>query len=126
MEVGSAAIPGVLGKQDLDFMVRVQAKDFFDARRDMDAVFGRNPLQLSDDVFQGYIVKSPMDIAVQLLVAGSPYDTFERFLEALRLDSDLVEAYNALKRKWDGKSMSGYRLAKNVFIESVLSGLDRP
>jgi len=121
MEVGSTAIVGVVGKQDIDFVVRVPESAFADARRALDTHFERNPNQLSNTEYQGYYVDSPLDVAVQLIVAGGPYDHFERFLEALRSNPELVKAYNALKRKWEGKPMNEYRRAKRDFIESVLA-----
>lgn len=52
-EVGSTAVPGLVGKQDLDFVVLVPARDFPSIRTVLDQWFARNPEQLSDDVYQG-------------------------------------------------------------------------
>lgn len=122
MEVGSTAVTGVIGKQDLDFMVRVDKDAFIEVRQTLDKQLERNPDQLSNDEYQGYYVVSPLDVAIQLTVTGSQYDNFEQFLEALRTDPHLVETYNDLKQKWDGKPMDEYRHAKASFIESVLAG----
>lgn len=120
IEVGSTAIPNVIGKQDLDFMIRVSKTNFNGTRDILDQHLSRNLKQLSNDEFQGYILKSPMDVAVQLLIKDSEHDHFEDFLNALKANQDLVEKYNALKQEWHGKSMNDYRQAKAKFIESVL------
>jgi len=120
MEVGSTAVEGLIGKQDIDFAVVVPARRFEATRRVLDAALSRNPAQLSDSRFQGYVVASVLDIAVQLTVKGGPYDDFSTFLEALRESAPLRAAYNALKRDWDGRPMEDYRAAKAAFIEQAL------
>lgn len=120
-EVGSTAIEGLIGKQDLDFLVRVPASEFNEARKTIDAALRRNPNQMSNDIYQGYVVESQLDVAVQLTVEGGPHDTFLVFLERLRGNADLRQRYNALKRKFNGQTMTEYRDAKKEFIEDVLS-----
>jgi GrpB-like predicted nucleotidyltransferase (UPF0157 family) len=120
LEVGSTAVPGVIGKGDVDLLVRVPLAAFEATREALDRVLPRNPQQLSDAAYQGYTVPSPIDVAVQLTVKGGEYDTFVEFLDALRADPALVERYNALKREWDGQPMDEYRAAKAAFIEAVL------
>ncbi|MFO0557575.1 MAG: GrpB family protein [Polyangiales bacterium] len=124
-EVGSTAVEGVIGKGDLDVLVRVPAARFEAARSALDAVIDRNPDQLSNEAYQGYRVASELDVAVQLTVLGGPYDDFVPFLDRLREDRSLRDAYNALKREWDGRDMTGYREAKRAFIEGGLRGLRR-
>lgn len=121
VEVGSTAIPGVIGKGDLDVLVRVPEGRFQATRQALDGAFPRNPEQLSNAIYQGYTVPSELDVAIQLTVAGGPYDDFLPFLEALRAEPELVQAYNALKRRWDGKPMDAYREAKSSFIQAVLA-----
>ena len=120
LEIGSTAVPGVIGKGDIDLLVRAPAAQLEAVRACLDGVLARNPAQLSNAQYQGYRVDSPLDVAVQLTVAGGPYDDFLPFLEALRADPALVAAYNALKRAWDGRPMDDYRAAKSKFIEEVL------
>ena len=121
LEVGSTAIPGVIGKGDLDLLVRVDRDEFVRARAALDGALARNTNQLSNEVYQGYLVESPLDAAVQLTIRGGPYDNFLAFLDALRADAELREEYNALKRRFDGQSMSDYREAKSAFIARVLA-----
>jgi GrpB-like predicted nucleotidyltransferase (UPF0157 family) len=118
-EVGSTAVDGLLGKQDLDWLVRVPAERFAEARRALDRALPRHPDQLSNAQYQGYRVPAPMDVAVQLTVAGGPHDDFLSFLDALRRDPALRERYNALKREFDGALMEQYRQAKGAFVQQA-------
>lgn len=120
-EVGSTAIPGVIGKGDIDFLVRSQEALFAQVRDRLDQAFPRHPNQLSNESYQGYKVPSPMDVAIQLTIKDGPYDDFLPFLEALTHNPHLIEAYNDLKRQWDGQPMSDYRHAKSQFIQKVLA-----
>jgi len=120
-EVGSTAVPGVIGKQDLDFAVKVTADKFEEARTTLDKHFARNPDQLSDDCIPGYKVASSVDLALQLIVRDSAYDMFDAFLGLLRQDAVLRADYNQLKRQWDGQPMQAYRQAKAAFIARALS-----
>lgn len=123
LEVGATAIPGCIGKGDLDVLVRADAADFEATRAALDGRYPRNPDQLSNAVYQGYTVPTDgLDAAIQLTVRGGPYDDFEPFLEALRADPAEVAAYNALKRVWNGRDMDAYRAAKGAFVQGVLHG----
>ena len=119
-EVGSTAVEGVIGKGDIDLLVRVVEARFEEARAALDEAFERNANQLSNAVYQGYHVPSPLDVAIQLTVRDGPYDDFVPFLEALAADPALIERYNALKRAWHGRPMDAYREAKSAFIREVL------
>ncbi len=120
-EVGSTAVDGLIGKEDLDFLVRVPATEFKSSRAALDACFARNPEQMSNDEYQGYKIASDHDVAIQLTVEGGPYDTFLKFMDQLRERPDLRRAYNELKRRFDGHAMSEYRDAKRDFVEGVLA-----
>jgi GrpB-like predicted nucleotidyltransferase (UPF0157 family) len=119
-EVGSTALEGVVGKQDIDILVLVPESSFQEVRGRLDMTLRRNVEQLSDDQYQGYIVESPLDVAVQLTVKGCQYDHFHRFIDVLRDSPALRDAYNTLKIEYDGKLMAEYREAKSAFIRSAL------
>jgi len=121
LEVGSTAVEGVVGKQDIDIVVRVPAESFADTRDILDRMFSRNASQMSNSEYQGYLVTSSLDVAIQLVVAGGKYDTFVAFLQALSTDPTIRQAYNQLKIAWNGQPMQDYRVAKQEFIESVLN-----
>lgn len=123
-EVGSTAVDGILGKQDLDFLVRVPKEHFASTRLLLDENFARNPQQLSSEIYQGYTVDSELDVAIQLTIEGGPQDTFLDFLNLLRSNPELRDQYNQLKKIYDGKPMDIYRDAKRAFIEDALRALD--
>ncbi len=119
-EIGSTAIAGVIGKQDVDLLVRCDSTDFAQACEILDAEFERNPTQFSSEEFQGYRVASEFDVAIQVTVRGCTHDRFLDFRDLMRGNPEIVEQYNALKRHWNGRSMAEYREAKALFIEHVL------
>ena len=121
-EVGSTAVQGVVGKQDLDFLVLVPKTDFAESRTALDNIFKRSPEQLSNDVYQGYTISSDLDVAIQLTVEGGPNDTFLAFIDLLRASEVLRNQYNQLKTAFDGQPMNEYRQAKQEFIENALAG----
>lgn len=122
-EVGSTAVAGLLGKQDLDFLVLVPASKFEETRAALDSRFARNAEQMSNDVYQGYKIESEHDVAIQLTVENGPYDTFLVFLDQLRTRPGLRDEYNDLKKSFDGRSMAEYRKAKQEFVERVLASV---
>jgi GrpB-like predicted nucleotidyltransferase (UPF0157 family) len=121
LEVGSTAVEGVVGKEDIDFALVVPRHQFAGARADLDTLFERDPQQISNGEYQGYKLHSTFDAAVQLLVSGSQYDTFDKFLNRLQQSASLRLAYNELKAKWNGQPMGEYRVAKREFIEAALT-----
>ncbi len=125
-EVGSSAVDGVLGKQDIDFAVLVAEELFVETRAILDGAFERNQQQYSSDDYQGYTASSTWDVAIQLTVRGGPHDDFHAFLDALKASPALRDSYNALKRRWNGKPMQAYRDAKAQFIEAALQERGHP
>ena len=121
IEVGSTAVEGVIGKEDLDFLVRVPPDRFGDARIILDRQFERNERQFANSEFQGYRVVSPIGVSIQLTTENGPLDVFEKFLLRLRSDPALRNAYNDLKLAWNGRPMDDYRAAKGDFIAAALA-----
>jgi GrpB-like predicted nucleotidyltransferase (UPF0157 family) len=119
-EVGSSSVTGVIGKEDVDIVVLACQTDFDRVRDVLDTCFRRDVDQMSSDIYQGYVASDKWDVAVQLTVKGGPHDVFDRFARLLRKSAELREAYNALKREWDGRDMDEYRLAKAAFIAEAL------
>jgi GrpB-like predicted nucleotidyltransferase (UPF0157 family) len=119
-EVGSTAVPGAIGKQDVDIAVLVDANQFTETCTILDRLLIHNEQQLTSDCYRGYHASDICDVSVQVTVRGGPYDTFHDFVKALRNDFELLQAYNQLKRAWDGKPMDEYRLAKADFIAKAL------
>lgn len=123
--VGATAVDGCLTKGDLDIVVRVPPTDFAQAEAVLATLFQRNSGSIKTDGFAAFEddLASP-HLGVQLVAIGDPLDVFHRFTSALRRRPALVAEYNALKRRFDGVSMSTYRTAKNAFIEHALEAVD--
>src|SRR6266851_3962180 len=115
VSIGFRDRPGVVGKQDLDFLVKVPRGRFLRTREILDRAFERDRRQHSDHEFQGYCLPSTISGAIQLTVKDGRYDVFERFLEVLRAKPEVRRAYNELKRDWNLRSMNGYRATKAAF-----------
>ncbi len=123
-EVGSTAVSGVIGKQDMDFSIKVHVDHFEQSKKSLDSCFLRNVDQIADHCIQGYKVSSSLDVALQLIVIESKYDVFDAFVCMLRRDAELKAAYNQLKIQWDGKPMKEYRQAKDIFISQALLNVE--
>lgn len=123
IEVGSSAIDGVIGKEDIDFLVRTVPDQFKKVCAILDDHFDRDVDQLSNEQYQAYKVPSDIDIALQVTPEGSPYDHFEVFLAILKQNRATSDSYNQLKRDYDGEPMSAYREAKAAFITEQLGKL---
>jgi GrpB-like predicted nucleotidyltransferase (UPF0157 family) len=123
-EVGSTAVEGVVGKQDLDFLVLVPRGRFQRTRDILDRKFERDKQQHSDHEFQGYRLPSAIGVAIQLTVKNGRHDVFGRFLSLLRADPEVRRAYNDLKFEWNLRSMNDYRAAKGEFIENALKKIE--
>jgi GrpB-like predicted nucleotidyltransferase (UPF0157 family) len=120
--VGSTAVPGSLTKGDLDICVIVPPADFAEA----DALLGgrhtRNLGSIHTAEFAAFTVDDEaIDVGIQLVAAGSAWDTFVRWRELLRADADLRRAYDDLKRRHEGRPMDEYRSAKSDFIQGAIS-----
>ncbi len=120
--IGATAVPGCLTKGDLDIVVRVPQAVFAAADAALAARFARNVGSKRTDSFSSFedAATSP-HLGIQLTVVGSADDMFHLFVAALSEDPELVAAYNALKRRFDGAPMHVYRAAKGAFVGDVLS-----
>jgi GrpB-like predicted nucleotidyltransferase (UPF0157 family) len=121
-EVGSTAVDGVVGKQDLDFSLRVPASRFYEAQSILDSQFDRNDVHRPVVGYQRYLVHSQLHVLIHLVVEGGYYDSeFDRFIKLLATNSELRIAYNNMKIACNGQSMGEYRRKKKAFIESALT-----
>jgi GrpB-like predicted nucleotidyltransferase (UPF0157 family) len=119
--IGATAIPGCLTKGDLDIVVRVHGPDFAAAEQALASRFERNTGSARTATFAAFEDNHiTPHLGVQLAAIGSEDDCFHLFADRLRKNAALVQAYNHLKRSWDGKAMDDYRRAKDEFIADVL------
>jgi GrpB-like predicted nucleotidyltransferase (UPF0157 family) len=119
--IGSTAIPGSLTKGDLDIQVRVSQKDFLKAQKALSKIYkpnNGNPSTKTYASFKDNKMKIPL--GVQLTAIGSKEDNFTVLRDILVSNEKYLKAYNALKKRYQGKSMREYRKAKGRFVEKVL------
>lgn len=115
--IGCTAIRGSLTKGDLDVLVRVSSNDFRESDRALQSILTRNEGSDRTETFSAFKDSSTSpELGVQLVVAGTEFDTFSRWVEQLTSDRDLRAAYDDLKARYDGKDMTEYRDAKSEFI----------
>ena len=120
-EVGSTALGDVIGKQDIDILARVADEAALrGACQALDMIFARDTQQMANARYQAYVLSHEPQVSLQVTVTGCRHDVFMPFLDALRADRQLLDAYQQLKRDWDGRPMQAYRKAKARFIRRVL------
>ncbi|MFM9942636.1 MAG: GrpB family protein [Hyphomicrobiaceae bacterium] len=119
--IGATAVPGCLTKGDLDIVVRVPPEDFSAAEAALSKLFARNVGSARTHDFSAFedASRNP-PLGIQLTAIGGEFDSFHHFVEALLASPQLVAAYNALKRDWNGAGMADYRKAKDEFVARVL------
>jgi GrpB-like predicted nucleotidyltransferase (UPF0157 family) len=124
--VGSTSISGCLTKGDLDIAVRVTADAFVPAERELEQILQRNTANKRYFDYASFVDEgSNPPCGVQLVTAGGRFDFFVTFRDALKTSGELLEEYNDLKAKFQGKSMSSYRKAKAKFVSKVLGFEER-
>jgi GrpB-like predicted nucleotidyltransferase (UPF0157 family) len=122
LHVGSTAVRGSLTKGDLDIQVRVPGEQFRAARAILAAHYARNTGSPSTPTFASFEqAELAPSLGIQLTVAGSRYDIFWQITAYLAAHGEVNERYNALKLRYDGRSMAAYRRAKSRFLEALLS-----
>ena len=126
--VGSTAIPGCIGKGDIDVLVRVLATDFVAASVALDTILARSPRNDATDFYVEYDwPQGGVSASVQLVVAGTFLDCRFRGLKSVLLsEPGTVERYNSLKARCAGMSMDHYRERKRVLIDELLARADVP
>lgn len=120
--IGSSAIPHAVSKGDLDIYVAVDAVDFDSVIASISSLgfvekldtLRTHELCMLESLQQD-------DVAIQLVVKNSQWQSFLIFRDCLLKNQNLVMAYNQLKHDSQHLSMDKYRCKKAKFIESVLN-----
>jgi GrpB-like predicted nucleotidyltransferase (UPF0157 family) len=122
--VGASAVPGAYSRGGVDVCVAVPRDGFLEAL----AVLGeagyaiRPGTRRTEQLCTLDAPPGDVPLAVQLIEAGSPHESFRRLRDALRDDATLVARYNALKLQAAPYGRDAYREAKARFIRAVLGG----
>lgn len=121
--IGSTSIPGSITKGDLDINVRVQKEDFEKAVQVLKGMYLINQPENWTESYASFKDdgSTGIDIGVQLTVIGDKLDDFLIARDILLKHPELLEEYNALKKKYEGKDMAEYRKEKGAFFDKLVN-----
>ena len=123
--VGSTAIPNSITKGDLDIQVRVNAKIFPNAVKELAKLYELNEGSVKTETFRAFKDESTIPpVGVQLTVINSEFDFFWKFRDFLLMNDNYRKQYDNLKWKYEGMEMEDYREAKNKFFEKMMATLE--
>lgn len=116
--VGGTSVPGSITKGDLDINVRVKPEEFEKVVEILKGLYEINQPDNWDAGFASF-KDDAQDLGIQVTVIGSPDDCFTAQRDYLRDHPEKVAELNALKKRFEGKSMDEYRKEKGVFFEKL-------
>lgn len=117
--VGSCAIPGALGKFDIDIQIRIPRQFFEKVIEEMekyyvpkhrDILWNNNWAIFRADDF------TKDDIDYLITVIDAPEDDFYKVRDYLINHPEVLEEYNNLKLRYEGHPYGEYRKAKQNFL----------
>lgn len=119
--IGSTAVPGSVTKGDVDIQIRVSKEDFRTAVDKLKAIYEINQPENWNQNFASFKKDGlfGMDFGAQLTVTNSVADDFVKLRDILNNDPKLLEEYNQMKLKYDGKNMAVYRKEKATFFQKL-------
>lgn len=120
IEVGSTAVPSLIGKNDVDFLVLTEEGTFSHVCSQLSKNFPVDNKQVSNSAYRAFVLPSTFDMKLQVTSSPEKYGMFIDFLNILKANQSTFKAYTNLKKRFHGKSMSAYRNEKREFIKSVL------
>ena len=119
--IGSSAIADSITKGDLDLNVRVPGEDFKSAVEKLKSIYQINQPENWTNNFASFKDDGNFELplGIQLTVKGSEYDDFVALRDLLVSSPKLLEEYNQMKLKYEGKEMDEYRKEKSEFFEKL-------
>ena len=115
---GAASVPGALTKGDVDLHLRVTPADFDDAVERLRGVYEVGSAGAWAATLAVFEVPRARATGLAVTPVGSEHDLrFTSAWRALRRRPELLDAYNALKRRAAGTD--SYEEAKSAFFTSV-------
>ena len=116
--VGGTSIPGLLTTGDVDVQVRVEKPAFAQAKVVLTEIY--EPLHLNSWHSDAAFFDSPASqphVELALTVIGSLTDLHHGDAwRQIAANPDLIDRYNAVKRKHEGGSIDEYLTAKRAFF----------
>lgn len=119
--IGATSIPNSLTKGDLDIVIRVPAENFRSAIKTLKAIYKVNQPDNWSKTFASFkdIRNLGINFGAQLVIENSQSDDFIKLRDILKNNSKLIQEYNAMKLKYEGKEMRTYQKAKAVFFQKI-------
>lgn len=119
--IGSTAIPTSITKGDLDIVVRVEEEEFPKAVEALRSLYQINQPENWSVTFASFKDDDSYDLpfGAQLQVKGSDYDDMHTLRDILIDNPNLLEEYNQMKLKFEGKDMNQYRKIKSDFFDKL-------
>jgi GrpB-like predicted nucleotidyltransferase (UPF0157 family) len=117
--VGSCAIPGAIGKFDVDIQIRLKHEDFSEAVRILREHYpAKHEEKLWNENLAIFKSKdsAQYDIDYVVTVIGSKSDDYYRVRDFLIANPEKLKEYNEMKMKYEGKPYHEYRTAKAEFL----------
>lgn len=114
--IGSTSLRNALTKGDLDVLVTISDKNFKSAIRHLKKAYRANQLNNWTENYASF-KNVKLKFGIQL-VTPSNKSGFSKHL-ALFKQPEFLKKYNALKRRYHGKSTRKYRMAKEKFFKNL-------
>jgi GrpB-like predicted nucleotidyltransferase (UPF0157 family) len=115
--VGSCAIPGAIGKFDIDIQIRVEAGQFEEVVDIMKLYyFPKHPEWLWNNNLAVFKNKDGIQIDYLVTVKNAREDDYYRVRDYFISHPERLKQYNELKLKYEGKPYAEYRKAKGEFL----------
>ncbi len=120
--IGGTSVPGLITKGDLDINIRVQKDDFPTVVEKLKSIYQINQPENWTETYASFKdTIDGIDFGAQVTAVDSPEDYFLKHRDFLRTHPEVVEKFNQLKKKWEGKDMAEYRKEKSEFFEKLTS-----
>ncbi len=119
--IGSTSIPNSVTKGDLDIVIRIPKDKFSESVELLKSIYEINQPENWKTTFASFKDETNLgiDFGAQLVIIDSELDDFTKLRDILINNSKLVEEYNSMKLKYEGKDMDKYRIAKSDFFQKL-------
>lgn len=118
--IGSTSIANSLTKGDVDLLVRVSREEFPEAVEKLKQLYKINQPENWKEYFASFKDEiGGTDFGAQLVIKDSVLDDFVQLRDLLSSNPELLEEYNSMKLKFEGKDMDEYRKEKSDFFEKL-------
>jgi GrpB-like predicted nucleotidyltransferase (UPF0157 family) len=118
--VGSSAIPGMFTKFDIDIQIRVTPEQFSKAVEAVKTKYTEKHPVLWNEEFALFKSHPTSDVEIDCMITiiGSKNDIYHSLRDFMINNPEVIEKYNELKVKYEGRTMKDYRDAKKIFLGS--------